>query len=166
MGYDETIELERGRVQIRPLRRSDRARYVAAVESLSPRSRYLRFGGPVKSLSDQTVDRLMDADGERHVVLVACEDDAIVAVGRYVVDRPRVGELAMGVADRWQGHGLGRALLDRLVRRARESGLVGLEATTLSENHVSRRLLSTTGFGLSGREGRLVNYRLILRDAA
>jgi acetyltransferase len=161
--YGETLHFKRGRVRIRQLRRSDRDRYVAAVETLSARSRYLRFAGPVKSLSTATVDRLMDADGQRHVVLVALEDDAIVGVVRYVIDRPQVGELAMAVTDRWQGRGLGRALLERLVRRACEASLVALEATTLSENDASRGLLASSGFGLSGRDGRMVNYRLNLR---
>jgi GNAT superfamily N-acetyltransferase len=163
MRYGETIEFKRGRVVVRQLRRSDRSRYVAAVNSLSPRSRYLRFASPIRSLSDATVDRLMDADGERHVVLVALEDEAIVAVGRYVVDAPLVGELALAVTDRWQRRGLGRALLERLVRRAREASLSRLEAITLAENHGSRQLLASAGFAVSRAEGRMLNYRLDLR---
>jgi RimJ/RimL family protein N-acetyltransferase len=162
MRYRETIELGRERVVVRNLRRSDRSRYVAAVNSLSPRSRYLRFGSPIRSLSEATVDRLMDADGERHVVLVAVEDDAIVAVGRYVIGAPRVAELALAVTDRWQGRGLGRAILERLVRRGSEASLSRLEATTLAENHASRRLLKSAGFAPSGVDGRMVNYRLEL----
>jgi acetyltransferase len=162
MRCGETIELNRGRVTVRQLRRSDRSRYIAAVNSLSPRSRYLRFASPIRSLSDATVDRLMDADGQRHVVLVALEDDVIVAVGRYVVDAPRVAELALAVTDRWQGRGLGRAILERLVRRGREAGLSRLEAITLAENDGSRRLLASAGFAVARAEGRMLNYRLDL----
>ena len=162
MQCGETIELNRGRVTVRQLRRSDRSRYIAAVNSLSPRSRYLRFASPIRSLSEATVDRLMDADGQRHVVLVALENDLIVAVGRYVVDAPHVGELALAVTDRWQGRGLGRAILERLVRRGRAAGLSRLEAITLAENHGSRRLLASAGFAVARAEGRMLNYRLDL----
>jgi GNAT superfamily N-acetyltransferase len=158
----EQIELNDRAVLIRPLRRTDRARYVEAVDSLSPRSRYLRFASPIRSLSDRAVDRLMDADGQQHVVLVALEAEVIIAVGRYVVTEPRLGEMAMAVTDRWQRQGLGRALLDRLVGRGRKAGLSRLVATTLAENGASRRLLEGAGFIVWSADGRMVSYGLDL----
>jgi acetyltransferase len=155
------------RVSVRPLRPTDRATYERAVLDLSPRSRYLRFLSPVPKLSERMLDQLTHADGHRHVAYLALAPDEAtgVAVVRYVryEDDPLAGEVAIAVADDWQGRGLGAQLMERTVAHARESGLRTLRATTLRENGGSLRLLAASGFEPAGASGPYAEHELRLR---
>lgn len=83
--------------------------------------------------------------------------------------------LGLGVADAWQGRGLGGALLDLLIKEAQASGCDGLELTTLPTNLRARRLYESRGFRVTGEvnnvagDGRVVRelrMLLPLRDGA
>jgi RimJ/RimL family protein N-acetyltransferase len=154
--YDNRI------VRIRPLRLTDRAKYEKAVAGLSARSRYLRFAAPIPRMSERLLDQMMQFDGNRHVVYAALTRDEtmVVGVARYVKSPadPRSAEVAIAVADDWQGHGLGRELLGRIIERARLAGLESLTATTLRENRAAARLLRAAGFSLARRAGIHTEY--------
>ena len=168
--YIDTSEFvlhDRRTVRVRPLRPTDRAIYERAVVSLSPRSRYLRFFSPMEKPSERLLDQMTQTDGHRHVAYVALTPDETTAVGvvRYVqtADDPRAGEVAIAVADEWQGRGLGVQLLGRTVEHARLTGLESLAATTLAENPGAARLLQAAGFSAIGAGGPYREHRLQLR---
>jgi acetyltransferase len=166
------LTLDDGRcVRVRPMRASDRARYRDAVAALSPRSRYLRFAGPLPpQMTDSLLDRMMRFDRDRHVVYVGLTADErrIVGVARFVADAPEPerGELAIAVADEWQRAGLGAALLAKIIERARIAGLRSLIATTLIENVGAARLARSCGFSPTGTDSGYREYELPLRLAA
>lgn len=150
-------------VVIRPLVPADRERYLEAFARMSPRTRYLRFAMQKDSLSRTEADYFLGVDGVRHVayVAVAGGSDRIVGVARYVrsASRPDTAEAAIVVGDAWQHHGVGAALLERLVAHARADGLHGLEANTLAENTGARALLRRSGFAYAGGAGRDAAFR-------
>lgn len=102
-------------VQVRALEPRDRQGLAAAIERLSPESRYLRFATPKQRMTDRELDFLLDVNHHQREALLAVDpstgDD--VGVVRYVEipDEPPVAEIAATVADDWQEVGLGRALL-------------------------------------------------------
>lgn len=150
---------------VRRLRTSDRARYEAAVAGLSPRSRYLRFAAPITSISGPLLDQMMCIDDARHVVYAALTPDetTIVGVARFVAgDAPGVAEVAIAIADDWQGHGLGFELLEWVVEHARNAGLERLIATALSENRGAGRLARALGFSVASRAGIYTEYEMPL----
>ncbi len=153
-----------GELLVRPLRASDRGAYASSMRGMSARSRYLRFASPKPRLSDRELDFLTGADGDHHLALVAiaAEPARGVAVARYVRGDARSAEVAIGVTDAWQGRGLGRLLLSRLLEQARAHGVTVLTATTLAENVASERLLHAAGFRLARRDGTTNDYRLEL----
>jgi GNAT superfamily N-acetyltransferase len=67
-----------------------------------------------------------------HVALVALAEEngrqSIVGDGRYVVSEPGQAEVAFTVVDKYQGRGLGAALLRHLAVIARQGGLRELVA--------------------------------------
>ena len=154
-------------VRVRPLRPTDRATYERAFLDLSPRSRYLRFFAPIAKPSERLLDQMTQTDGDRHVAYLALTPDETTAVGvvRYVrtPDDPQTGEVAIAVADAWQGRGLGGQLLRQTIERARWAGLESLAATTLRENLGSARLLQATGFTLIGGDGPYTEHQMRLR---
>jgi len=154
------------RVRTRPLHRDDRVKYEQAVAGLSARSRYLRFAAPIPRMSERLLEQMMSFDGHCHVVYAALtlDESAVVGVARYIRTShdPRSAEVAIAVADDWQGYGLGRGLLGRVVERARLAGVECLVATTLGENRVAARLAHASGFSVVRRAGIYVEYELPL----
>jgi len=151
-------------VLIRSLRPGDRAAFAEAMESMSARSRYLRFAAPKPRFSDKELDFLTQVDGDRHVALVALagESQRGLGVARYVRVDDGTADVAIGITDAWQRRGLGRLLLSRLIDRARAAGLAALTATALAENEGSLRMLHGAGFMLTTRGGITNDYRLDL----
>ncbi len=167
---DDFVLDDGGSVRIRPLRRADRAIYEQAVAGLSPRSRYLRFAAPIPKMSERLLDQMMQVDDHRHVVYAALTSDesTIVGVVRYVrtADNPQSAEVAIAVADDWQGRGLGRELLGWVVEHARLADLDSLIATTLSENRAAAGLAGATGFSVAERVGIYTEYEMRLNSVA
>jgi RimJ/RimL family protein N-acetyltransferase len=83
---------------------------------------------------------------------VDTRDGSLVAVCRYVLEkqRPGVVEFAIAVVDQWQGMGIGTALGQQIVRRARENGMIAVSAVTLPYNRPVHALLRRLGFGRVG----------------
>jgi hypothetical protein len=80
--HPRDFALDDGRsVRIRPLRAADCAIYEAAVYSLSPRSRYLRFFAPIEKMSKRLLDQMTQVDGHRHVAWLALTPDESTGVG-------------------------------------------------------------------------------------
>ena len=96
---------------------------------------------------------MTDVDHVSHVAIVAeslpegdDEDDeaTIVADARYVLEDGET-HLAIAVADAWQGVGLGRALMQRLLRHAARRGIQRLVADMLPGNTAMARLALACG---------------------
>jgi GNAT superfamily N-acetyltransferase len=126
------------RIQIRPLTTADRDRLAEEFSHLSEQTRLRRFGGLTDRLSERDLDRLTDIDHRNHEALAALEPgtDRIVGVARYIVlpEDPHAAEVAVEVADDWQGRGIGRRLIRELVGRARAGGITRLLAYVSTDN--------------------------------
>lgn len=136
------------RVHVRPILPTDRARLAEAARRLSPESRYRRFFSPLTELSEAQLDHLTRIDYIDHFALVAflpgAGGDTRLAVARYVRDRdqPDQAEVAVTVADDWQGRGVGTALLEALAEVARANRIRRFVASVLSDNRAMRQVFS------------------------
>jgi acetyltransferase len=114
-------------VTLRPLQPADAAIEHRFVSGLSEGTRYNRLLGGAMKITDAYIRRLIEVDGVHEVALAAItmlEDaELIIGVGRYVVDAEGRGcEFALVVADAWQGRGIGRRMLEKLIAVARARG--------------------------------------------
>ena len=146
----KTITLRDGaRVTLRPIAPEDKPLLAAIFERLSEESRYRRFFTPKNELSPAELDYFVDIDHEDHEAIIAIDPSSVEGLGvaRYVRsnDDGEVAEVAVAVADDWQGRGLGRALLDRLTYRARREGVRRFSALVQSDNPASLGLLAGVG---------------------
>lgn len=147
----KTILTDGSEVLIRPIGPQDAAAEKAFIESLSPETRRNRFLGQIAHPSDALIHQLTDIDYINDVALVAVVPEGmgirIVGVSRYAVDASREAcECAVVVADKWQGKGLGKALMDRLIALASERGLLSMNSVDSAENWEMRDLASALGF--------------------
>lgn len=145
-----TVVLRDGvRVTLRPIAADDRQRLLDSFARLSEESRYRRFLASKGGLFESELDYLVDVDHCDHEAIVAIDPstDELLGVARYVraADDPEVAEVAITVADDWQGRGLGRALLDRLTYRARREGVRRFSALVQNDNRASLGLLTAFG---------------------
>ena len=155
----EIIEAANGqRVTVRPVLPCDAAKFQAFVNGLSDTSRTYRFLSGLRRLPLPMLQRLTRIDYRSHMALVAetLRDGMpiIIAEARYAVDPCREGaELAVAVADEWQGLGLAKALLRRLIGHAAAVGLRRLHGETLASNACILHLASTAGFSIMAVPG-------------
>ncbi len=137
------------RVALRQIASDDKPRLAASFARLSEESRYRRFFSPKNQLSAAELNYFVDVDHKDREAIVAIEPSSgdLLGVARYVrfTDDPEVAEVAVTVADDWQGRGLGRALTDRLTYRARNEGVRRFSALVLCDNRRALALLEGAG---------------------
>src|ERR1700745_349132 len=97
-------------VLIRQVRGTDAPLLADGFARLSARSRQLRFLGPKKMLSAAELRYLTHGDPHDHEAIGALSlaEGRGVGVARYIrdADDPRAAEIAVTIADDWQGRGL------------------------------------------------------------
>jgi RimJ/RimL family protein N-acetyltransferase len=155
---EEVLRLKDGSsVLVRPVRPDDRELFVAGFERMSPASRYTRFMGHKRKLSERELDFFTRLDHDLHeaVGAIDCQTGAGVAVARMHRhdEDPSVAEAAVTVVDDWQGRGLGGLLLERLTRRARELGVRRFDASLFTTNRAMLTLFQRLGCMRAHREG-------------
>ena len=160
-------------IMIRPIRPEDAIMERDFVNSLSQKSRYLRFMYSLRELTPQMLSDFTQIDYDREMALIAVAgsgtEEKQVAVARYSDFPDGQGcEFAIVVADAWQGKGIARELLQRLIDIAGERGLTIMQGTVLSENRQMIALAKHLGFEarLDPDDPRLVNLTRTLRRNA
>jgi GNAT superfamily N-acetyltransferase len=119
--------------------------------SLSVRSRYNRFLGAMRELSQTELEHFIHAgeDDRFSVIAVMTLDgfETIVGEARYgfEADTARF-EFGLSIDDRWQGQGIGSALLRNLECRAAALGAERLFGDTLRSNDAMLGLARKSGF--------------------
>lgn len=140
---------------LRPIRPDDALSLQAFIRGLSEQARYMRFVSMMRELTPRMLSRYTHVDYHRELALVAtCElpgqDDVeretIIGLAHYLRNPDgRGAEYALVIADDWQGHGLGRRLMSRLIDAAREQGLDYIEGVVLSNNRPMLSLMTKLG---------------------
>jgi RimJ/RimL family protein N-acetyltransferase len=136
-------------IEIRPISPNDREELAAGMRRLSPESRYRRFFTPASELSETQLTYLTEVDHHDHEALVALDPETGhgIGVARFVRSAAdaETAEVAVAVADSWQGRGVATALLDRLAERARAEGVRRFSADILAENRPMLDLIGELG---------------------
>lgn len=151
--------------------RAEDARYADAFFAwLSEETRYMRFMYPVKELTPDILAGVLTQDGFRRVALVvepvqpvAGDPTPAIGIGRYVpTDDPAVCEVAITVGDPWQGRGVGRTVLTRLLVLAARGGYSVMSASALTANSKMVGLARSFGFEIHSEPGGLTTMRRTL----
>jgi RimJ/RimL family protein N-acetyltransferase len=134
-------------VQVRPLLTQDRALLLAGFSALSSRSRRARF---LQGVSDAQFTRMLPilldtVDQRTHLAQVLLADGRPIGVGRLrrFTSDPEVADLAVTIADDWQGRGAGSVLARELLARAGD--LREIQTVVSADNPASLRMLARLG---------------------
>ena len=132
---------------------------------LSSRSRYNRFFGAMSQLPPALLDRFIhvgEADQFSVIATMLVDGhETIVGEARYAYDFEASSfEFGLSIDDRWQGHGIGKALLKNLECRAAAFGATKLFGDTLRSNEAMLGLARKSGyvFGNSPGDWKLVRF--------
>ena len=157
--HSDTLRLRTGQsLTVRFVEPDDAGALQAYFRSLSVRSRYNRFLGAMSELPSTLLDHFVHAgEGDRFSVIAVMTIDGfqtIVGEARYAFDANAGSfEFGLSVDDRWQGHGIGSALMGNLQCRAAALGADRLFGDTLRSNEVMMELARKSGFAFSASPG-------------
>ncbi|NOJ41818.1 GNAT family N-acetyltransferase [Bradyrhizobium australiense] len=126
--------------------------------ALSTRSRYNRFLGAASELPPSELERFIhvgEADRFSVIATMAIEGrETIVGEARYAFDSETAGiEFGLSIDDRWQGHGIGKALLKNLECRAAAFGAERVFGDTLRSNDAMIALARKAGYAFTNTPG-------------
>ena len=148
--YREDLPLPNGRtMRLRLAGPGDRDALVAAFEQLSPESRFHRWLYAKRSFSEQEIAEILAPEDQDHVAIVAVElgpqreEVSGMGMARFVrvPEDPEAAEIAITIVDAWQGMGIGRILLHRLLAAMSERGIPRAVGRLHVNNRRMRRLL-------------------------
>jgi len=154
--YSAVESLRNGkRVHLRALKPEDRDGFVSAAGGLTAQSLRRRFFAGKRHFTEAEQSFFLNPDFTSHVALIAVveeEGQPVIAGGaRYVVAAPGRAEVAFAVADRFQGQGIGAALMRHLAAIAKDAGLRELIAEVLPENIAMLKVFERSGLPHSAK---------------
>jgi GNAT superfamily N-acetyltransferase len=126
------------RAAIRQASAGDLAALRAFFSGLDAMTRYRRFFAAITPSAAMLTAMTGDGDG-LDCVVAACDSvivgHAMAADRRQGPDSTMTADIGVVVADAWQGHGLGSALMRTLILRAQARGVCALAMDVLPANH-------------------------------
>jgi len=157
--HTDILRLRNGKfVTVRFVEPEDAGALQTYFRSLSVGSRYNRFLGAMSELPQTELDHFIHVgEGDRFSVIAAMTIDGIetiVGEARYAFDADAASfEFGLSIEDRWQGQGVGSALLRNLECRAAAFGAKHLFGDTLRSNDVMIGLARKSGFAFRSSPG-------------
>ncbi len=150
----EWVAKDGTRIDVRAVRPEDAELERNFVASLSEQTRYFRFFYRLHQLTPAMLARFTQVDYDREMALLALTADPasptgekIVGVARYIANFDgESAEFAVVVTDTWQGRGIGRMLMERIIACARHRGLKRLEGVVLRANRGMLKFSEQLGF--------------------
>lgn len=147
-----------GKVNIRPVRKSDLGSLNEAIDRVARERLYLAFteGFPIEAHQEFLEHILQEGLPQ----VVADHDDRIIGWCDILPlsgeGFSHVGKLGMGVLAEYRGHGIGKRLLEACLSAAKELKLERVELEVFSDNMKAIRLYEAFGFEKEGlkKQGR------------
>ncbi|MBL8175612.1 MAG: GNAT family N-acetyltransferase [Bryobacterales bacterium] len=142
-------------VTIRPIRAEDEPLIARFHETLGERTVYFRYLSTLKlstRIAHERLVRICFIDYSRQLAFVVEREGEIIAVGRLVKDSQayargkKEAEFALVVSDNFQGQGIGKELLRRIIAAARAEGVETVFGEISSENMTMQGICRSFGF--------------------
>lgn len=148
--YCEDLTLPDGGVmRLRLARADDHDAILQAFERLSTESRVQRWFYPKRQLTEEEIAALVSPADDAHGAISAIElgpdgtEQSGIGMARFVRSKENAdaAEIAITIVDDWQGLGIGRILLHRVLAMISERGIRFVDGRLQVENRAMRHLL-------------------------
>ncbi|MBN2333173.1 MAG: bifunctional acetate--CoA ligase family protein/GNAT family N-acetyltransferase [Deltaproteobacteria bacterium] len=155
------------RLLIRPIKPEDEEKHFAFFHSLSRQTNYYRFFSYRKKLSHEQISRFTQIDYDREMAIIALVEengvDTTIGVNRlaYYPQDDR-HEFALVITDAWQGKGVGKVLMERLLEIAKDRQIRTIYGKVLAENQTMIGFCRRFGFSEYESEGNVILVKLEL----
>lgn len=143
---------DQSHVLLRPIRPEDEPAHKQFVLKVSDEDRYKRFFADVGELGHEELARMTQIDYDREMAFVAVGQDGafsqqILGVVRAISNPDQSdAEFAILVRSDMKGLGLGKLMMEKIVRYARERGIGQLSGMTMPSNRGMINLAKRLGF--------------------
>ncbi|HQQ54263.1 MAG TPA: GNAT family N-acetyltransferase, partial [Ottowia sp.] len=164
----ETLEWKGQRLTLRPIRPEDELQHRAFLESLDAEDVRMRLFYSRRTMERSELARLVQIDYTREMAFIATlpapeGGEQTLGVARALADPDNLGaEFGIILRPELKGSGLGRLLMDKLIRYQRGAGTQRLIASALVENWRMRELARALGFAEAPTPGEPDTLRLTL----
>ncbi len=154
-------------VKVRPIKPEDEPLIADLFYSLSGDSVRFRFMQPKKTITHEELVRYCQIDYDRELILIALIEQqgeykviGMVSLSKYPDEEN--AEMAVVVADDWQGKGLGWLLCSQMIHIAKQSGLKRIWMEILQENSKMLKLAQKLDFKIHSQEEDVIKVVLEL----
>ncbi len=168
--YIHSTKMKDGtRYLIRPIKPEDEPLMEELFYTFSEETVRNRFFQYKKEISHEELARYCQVDYDREIALVAAVDDdgreRLIGVCRLtIMPDGRAAEMAVVVADAWQGQGIGKKLMENTIKIAKERGIREIWMDVLADNKPMNGLSRRMGFKKAESEDPdIVRYLLKLK---
>jgi len=150
--YETLWKLRDGRtVLLRPIKPEDEPLWLEMFQNFSEESIRYRFFHIIKDTPHEMRIRYCNIDYDREIAIVPelteNEKRKILGVVRVpILPDQKTGEVAVIVADPWQGLGLGSKMVDYMIEICKDKGLETIYGVMLSDNYRAIELFKKMGF--------------------
>ncbi|WP_323932555.1 bifunctional acetate--CoA ligase family protein/GNAT family N-acetyltransferase [Aeromonas caviae] len=162
---------DQSHVLLRPIRPEDEPAHKQFVRQVSDEDRYKRFFADVGELGHEELARMTQIDYDREMAFVAVGQGGpfsqqILGVVRAIASPDQSdAEFAILVRSDLKGLGLGKLMMEKIVRYARERGIGQLSGMTMPSNRGMINLAKRLGFKIDIQlEDGIVNMELPCAD--
>ena len=149
---EEQITVDGCQVLLRPIRPEDEPQHREFFNQLDPEDRYFRFFATIREPAHSELARFTQIDFDREMAFIATRSNEqgraeTWGVVRSVADPDnQQAEVAIIVRSDLKGRGLGRILLDKMIRYCHSRGTAELTGETLRSNYRMLALAKNLGF--------------------
>ena len=156
--YETLWKLRDGRtVILRPIKPEDEPLWLEMFRNFSEESIRYRFFEVIKDTPHEVRVRYCNIDYDREIGIVAELNEGgirkILGVVRLVIEPDgKTGEVAIIVADPWQGLGLGTKMMDYMIEVCKDKGLETIYGVMLPDNYRAINLMKKMGFNIKYEE--------------
>jgi len=165
--YSDVLRSRHGQeVTVRFVEPRDAGALQGYFRALTTRSRYNRFLGAASELPPSLLaDFIHVGEADRFSVIATMLVDGretIIGEARYAFDSDTTSiEFGLSIDDRWQGHGIGKALMKNPECRAASFGANRLFGDTLRSNDAMIALARKSGYAFTNTPGdwKLVRFQ-------
>ncbi len=168
--YETLWRLRDGRtVFLRSIKPEDELMWLEMFRNFSQQSIRYRFFEIIRDTPHEVRVRYCNIDYDREIAIVAeLEEEGrkkIAGVVRLIIEPDRkAGEVAVIVADPWQGLGLGTKMMDHIIEIAKDKGLETVYGEVLRENYRAITLMREMGFTVEPLNEDTVKVTLNLKE--